>query len=91
MVRDSDLDTDTVLNQSEVPAYVDGPQPCNWYTGNGSDVARCTFNGYLPSDFQTETMTCSLTGYPGEIIGYNGNSWICVSDNTLSASDLQSI
>ena len=87
--------TGGVVNASEIQVnnyqVVDGSG--NWtgqpITVNWNNIDPNTIPSYI-TDGDDDTLA-SLSCGVGEIAGWGGSSWICVSDATLSLGDIQSI
>ena len=99
-----DGDDNTQLSDSQVETYVtNGPidlNPNTTMNGNGLLTQADTLNPdwvniiNIPSDFDDNIDDDTLNGLgcnPTEIVGWDGNDWICVSDNSLSDTDVLSI
>lgn len=96
----SDIDTDTTLDQTGVLNYVAGQQinlgAGSQVDGNNilttADVAASDWNTLAnrPSDLVDgdDDTLAGLGCSAGELAGWDGNAWVCVSDNTLSVSDI---
>ena len=96
----ADIDTDTTLDQAGVLGFVTGQQinlgAGSQVDGNNilttADAVASDWNTLAnrPSDLVDgdDDTLAGLGCSGGEIAGYDGAGWTCVSDNTLSVSDV---
>lgn len=89
-----DGDDDTQLDQQGVLGYVNGSQVNLGANSqvDGSDIVTAnSFVGYLPSDLSDgdNDLLASISCAVGEIISWDGQGWVCTSDNTLSYTDIE--
>ncbi|MEC8379125.1 MAG: hypothetical protein VXZ96_02310, partial [Myxococcota bacterium] len=88
-----DGDDNTQLSETQVENYITNGG-INLATGsqvNSSDIVTAsTFGSYLSPELADgdNDLLAGLSCTPGEILGYDGNDWVCVSDNTLDATEV---
>ena len=89
----ADGDDNTQLSETQVETYITNGAidlATNSQVGGSDIVTAGSFNSYLANDIadgDDDTLAglgCSV----GEIAGWDGNAWVCVSDNTLTVSDI---
>ena len=89
----ADGDDNTQLSEGQVEGYITN-DIINFASGSqvgGSDIVTVgTFASNLPSDLADgdDDTLAGLGCSAGELAGYDGAGWTCVSDNTLSVSDV---
>lgn len=89
----ADGDDNTQLSEGQVEGYItnDAIDLAVNSQMNGSDIVTAgTFNSYLPTDIadgDSDTLA-GLSCSAGEIAGWDGNTWVCVSDSNLTLQDI---
>ena len=80
----ADGDDNTQLSESEVEMYITNDMIS---LASGSQVAGQDIVTVATDSDTLAGLSCSS----GEIAGWNGSAWTCVSDNTLSSSELNTL